>query len=237
MKGIDVFREYFRDFSDQYILIGGAACGLVFDAYEESFRATKDIDMVLFIEMLSPAFGVQFWQFIEDGQYTMRTRSSGEPEFFRFYKPQNAAFPEMIELFSRAGQSVLPSEQRYMKVHVGDDISSLSAILLNDDYYDLLHMGATQIQGISVLDAVHLIPFKAKAFLDLSGRRDIGDVIDSRKIRKHKNDIIRLASILSPSDRCQLPAVIFADMIRLVEQIEREGVQTQVINLLRTVFS
>lgn len=26
VKGLDRFRDYFRDFTDQYVLIGGAAC-------------------------------------------------------------------------------------------------------------------------------------------------------------------------------------------------------------------
>ena len=30
MKGISVFRDYFQDFQDQYVLIGGAACDLIF---------------------------------------------------------------------------------------------------------------------------------------------------------------------------------------------------------------
>ena len=29
VKGIERFREYFRDFTDQYVLIGGAACDIL----------------------------------------------------------------------------------------------------------------------------------------------------------------------------------------------------------------
>ena len=28
VKGLDKFREYFADFSEQYVLIGGAACDI-----------------------------------------------------------------------------------------------------------------------------------------------------------------------------------------------------------------
>ncbi len=28
MRGIDVFRRYFKEYQDQYVLIGGAACDL-----------------------------------------------------------------------------------------------------------------------------------------------------------------------------------------------------------------
>jgi len=45
--GIDKFREHFAGHEEQYAIIGGAACDLLFDAVGLGFRATKDIDMVL----------------------------------------------------------------------------------------------------------------------------------------------------------------------------------------------
>ena len=30
IKGLDTFKKYFRDFQNQYVLIGGAACDIVF---------------------------------------------------------------------------------------------------------------------------------------------------------------------------------------------------------------
>lgn len=46
VKGLDCFREYFKDFSDQYVLIGGSACDISFDEGGADFRATKDLDMI-----------------------------------------------------------------------------------------------------------------------------------------------------------------------------------------------
>ena len=28
VKGMEIFREYFQDYTDQYVLIGGAACDI-----------------------------------------------------------------------------------------------------------------------------------------------------------------------------------------------------------------
>ena len=50
---------------------------------------------------------------------------------------------------------------------IDDDISSLSAILLNDEYYEFLKQGRIVVDGVSVLKASYLIPFKAKAWIDL----------------------------------------------------------------------
>ena len=69
----------------------------------------------------------------------------------------------MIELFSRVPDLPLLPHAHLTPVHIADDISSLSAILLNDDYYAFLLSGRRIIDGLSVLDEKYLIPFKVKA--------------------------------------------------------------------------
>ena len=45
--GIDKFRDHFAGYEDQYALIGGAACDLIFTDAGLEFRSTKDLDVVL----------------------------------------------------------------------------------------------------------------------------------------------------------------------------------------------
>lgn len=68
VKGLDTFREYFKEFEEQYILIGGAACDILFVNNAGQFRATRDLDMVLIVEALTQKFGDKFWEFIESGK-------------------------------------------------------------------------------------------------------------------------------------------------------------------------
>lgn len=42
-----------------------------------------------------------------------------------------------------------------------------------------------------------LIPFKAKAWLDLKERKLNGEQVDSKNIKKHKNDVCRLAQLIT----------------------------------------
>ena len=57
VKGIDIFREY----TDQYVLIGGAACSVSFEEQEISFgRTTKDFDVVLIVEAQTREFVEEF---------------------------------------------------------------------------------------------------------------------------------------------------------------------------------
>ena len=41
----------------------------------------------------------------------------------------------------------------------------------------------------------YLIPFKAKAWMDLTDRRAAGEHVDSKNIKKHKNDVFRKKQI------------------------------------------
>ena len=215
VKGLDRFRDYFRDFTDQYILIGGAACDISFENSNADFRATRDLDIVLIVENLNRAFGEQFWAFIREGGYQHRAKSSGVPQFYRFDKPAQAGFPQMIELFSRTG-CILESGSELTPIHIDDSVSSLSAILLNDAYYRSLLQGRDVIDGFSVLRPTWLIPFKAKAWLDLSERKGRGEHVDSRDMKKHRNDILRMASELV-LERCEIPDEIRNDMMRFID--------------------
>ncbi len=76
---------------------------------------------------------------------------------------------------------------------------SLSAILLDENYYTALQSAKRDVNGVTIVDETILIPFKAKAFLDLSDRSEKGEKIDSDNIKKHRNDVFRLAQLL-PGD-------------------------------------
>ena len=217
VKGIDRFRDYFRDFTDQYVLIGGAACDLSFRNYNADFRATRDLDVVLIVEALTHDFGQRFWEFIRDGAYQNRARSSGTPQFFRFDKPSQAGFPLMIELFART-EYILEGGEELTPVHIDDNVSSLSAILLNEAYYQALLQGRDVIDGFSVLRHSWLIPFKAKAWLDLNERSRRGEHVDSRDLKKHRNDIIRMAAELV-LERCELPVEVRDDMATFIDSM------------------
>lgn len=232
MKGLDVFRNYFQAYSKQYVLIGGAACDIIFEEQDTAFRATKDLDLVLIVEALTPEFGQKFWQFIRDGGYKNRAKSSGAPQFYRFDKPKDPDFPYMIELFSRAAETFLGEAAGHcVPLSLGDELSSLSAILLNGDYYTLILQGRALVSELVVLSPLYLIPLKAKAWLDLSERKSRGQHIDDKDIRKHKNDVIRLASLLSGSEKCELTKTVKQDMLAFLEKLRQDPVDLKSLKI------
>ena len=61
VTGFESFKRWFSEYSEQYAIIGGTACDLLMSEEGMDFRATRDIDMVLIVESLTPQFGERFW--------------------------------------------------------------------------------------------------------------------------------------------------------------------------------
>jgi hypothetical protein len=223
IQRIQSFKDWFRDYGDNFVIIGGTACSLILSEEEVGFRATKDVDIVLLVEALNADFGNRFWEYVKESGYQHCQKSSGKPQFYRFYKPIQPNRPEMIELFSRRIDGLLlPEDAVLTPIPIGDDISSLSAILLNDDYYDFLRGGVRRIAGLPVLDELYIIPFKAKAWLDMTERKAKGDDVDSKDIRKHKRDIYRLTDIVADGFKLELPSAVEADMRDFIVGAQKE---------------
>lgn len=220
VKGLDIFRIYFERYSDSYIIIGGTACDIIIDEAGFQPRVTKDIDIILVVEALSTEFVKQFWQFIRDGRYQQREKSRDAREYYRFLKPEKKEFPYQIELFSRAPDVIVPAEDAYLTpIPVGDDLSSLSAILLNDDYYRFLISHSQVEEGLHYANVEALICLKAKAFLEIRERMEQGSKEDSRQLKKHKSDIFRLSLMLTPDSAFELPEIIQAHINQFAELI------------------
>ena len=221
--GLEKFREYFTGHENHYAIIGGAACDMLFNAAGIPFRATKDIDMVLCVEVVDAAFGEKFKAFLDAGGYEARERSDGKREFYRFHKPKDKNFPYMIELFSRKpGTLTLPKEAALTPIPVEEDVVSLSAILLDDGYYDAIQSAKRVIDGVTAVDETVLIPFKGRAFLDLSDRAAKGEKIDTKSINKHRNDVFRLAQLLPTGAKIKLADGIVTDLRRFLAIIEKD---------------
>lgn len=235
VNGIDIFKEHFSSFQDQYIIIGGFACDLLMTDAGLDFRQTADIDMILVVEALTTDFGKAFWAFIEAGGYHARQRSTGTPEFYRFVDPANPAYPKMIELFARPQNHVILHPDTHLTpLHIDDEVSSLSAILLNDDYYHFLLDGRTIVNGISLLDAEHIIPLKMKAWLDLKEKKAQGFHVNSRDIRKHRLDVFRLFPLVRENIQIPVSASVGRDIQDFIIQMREIDIRMEDIGISRS---
>ncbi len=218
VKGLGIFRDYFADYKDSFLLIGGTACDAWFAEQGLSFRATVDLDIVLIIEALSADLVSRLRSFVDEGDYQIRSRTAdGTPELYRFQKPGNDSFPKEFELFSREIElHDLHEDQRIIPVRI-EEAESLSAILLDQSYYSLIMEHRRKMEGIWMADATALIPLKARAWIDLTARKEAGEPVDSRKIKKHRRDVFALAFTL-PNERGPIiPEPVLSDLRRFCD--------------------
>ena len=90
------------------------------------------------------------------------------------------------------------------------------------------------IDGIPVLSPTCLIPFKVKAWLDLKERKMNGEQVDSKNIKKHKNDVFRLAQLITANTRQVLSPEIAEDMKKFLSEIADETVDLKSLGIRGT---
>ena len=222
--GLDRFRTHFEGHEHQYVLIGGAASDLLMVDAGLDFRATKDLDIVLIVETLDVAFSDRFWAFVEDGRYEVRQRSEQKRVLYRFQKPATPGYPAILELFSRTPEGMILADDSHLTpLPIDEEAASLSAILLDDEYYEFLKGMVRKLDGIPVLDEAAIIPFKARAWIDITARRDEGARVDDKDIKKHCNDIARLLQLLTANARYELPGLVRSDMIAFADALANQA--------------
>ena len=114
-------------------------------------------------------------------------------KYYRFVKPENKEFPFQLELFARTPDKLDIDEGVHLTpIPTDDDLSSLSAILMNEDYYSYTVQHSMEHNGIKIADTSSLIVLKTRAFLVWTQKRADGIQGVKKHIKKHKNDVFRL---------------------------------------------
>jgi len=220
MKGLNTFAEYFEEFNDQYVVIGGAACDDHFREAGLEFRVTNDIDLILVVEALNDTFIEHFWQFIKEGKYTKKEVSEDQ-NYYRFTKPEEDTFPAQLELLSLTPDAIKEKDDMHLTPIPADgDLSSLSAILMDKNYYEFTMEHSVKMGPLHRADDIALICLKAKAFLNLSEYKADGGHVNSDDIKKHKNDVFRLAATLPGDKQIELPKDIQNDIKSFIDEME-----------------
>ena len=125
----------------------------------------------------------------------------------------------------------LQIEEGIISIYIDDDISSLSAILLNDDYYNFMMEGRRIVDEICVLDAAYLIPFKMFAWNDLMDKKNRGEHVNERDLKKHKYDVFRLLEIVPNDTAITVSGSVAENISKFLEKIVPEPVALAQIGL------
>ncbi|WP_321330850.1 hypothetical protein [uncultured Bacteroides sp.] len=228
VKGLERFRDYFRDYSRNYVIIGGTACNQLLDAADVRPRATKDIDVILIVEALTDDFVKRFWEFVKAGQYELWQTAVGATRFYRFIKPADKEFPAQIELFSRVPDMItLPADAHLSPIPVGEELSSFSAILLDDIYYKYATEHGIILNDLNFLDRDALVLLKVKAYLNNIKRREQGEEVRSEDIYKHKKDIYRIVVTFQTGERFDITEELKIDLREFIARSRKEVLDTK----------
>ena len=131
----------------------------------------------------------------------------------------------MIELFSRRPDFQIDHPEIHLTpLPVSDELSSLSAIMLDDNYYWLMLAGRKTVDGVSVLGAEYLMLFKMKAWLDLRQKKAKGEHVNKDDVKKHKNDVFRLFPLVEPNTQIALHRWWGADVEQFIDAMKNESV-------------
>lgn len=226
VKGLEKFKEHFAGYEDNYVIIGGTACDVTLQNTDMRPRATDDIDMILVIEKMTPEFEKRFWEFIDLGGYTSRQRKRGDKEpvteLFRFIDPQEG-FPVQIELLSRYPEILgEPTGFHLTPIPTGEDTPSLSAILLDEEYYHHTIDSSVIEDGIRIANPLSLLCLKVKAFLNLTEEKKTNPNVHKGDIRKHRDDVFKLLAMrIDPLSPIELSDTMKAELSVFIDVMEK----------------
>jgi hypothetical protein len=123
-----------------------------------------------------------------------------------------------LEFCSRSPEGFeLGSDQDVIPVIIEPGHHSLSAILLDEAYYDLIRTHHVVRDGLWMANVTSLIPLKAYAWLRLTRSKAAGANVDSKNIAKHRSDVFRLAATLPGEPGPELAPSIGADLTSFLQ--------------------
>ena len=199
MEGLEKFREAFEAYSENYVIIGGTACDITMTGTTVRPRATHDIDMIVIVEEG------------ETPKYELYRFVDGKPDY-----------PEMIELLSRHPDILgEPKGLTIEPLPTSEETSSLSAIIMDDDFYHFTIQHSRLTNGLRHADSAALIALKARAYLNLLQDKATGKHVNSKDIKKHRSDILKNVVIMEDGE-ITAPEPIVASIRDFVSSIRND---------------
>ena len=219
--GLERFLEYFSDSKDSFVVIGGCACSQWCSESDIRYRSTQDIDMVLILESKTADFFGKFWQFIRLGGYRLlKYPDDSSSMLFRFEKPQAGVdFPKKIELLTGLTNVEVPDGVTVVHLSPDDETYSLSAILLHNEYYELVQsQRCLSVGGLPTVRPDLLILLKIKACLNLHAEKESGRFVSDHDLTKHRNDVFHLTYLLRGEYSGVLSSKVKEDLMAFIEK-------------------
>lgn len=229
VHGLTHFATRLSLYKEHYVLVGGVAADLLMSDIGGEFRPTKDLDIVVFMRPNSDFLNA-LNDYIKEGEYENRAKSSGESQYYRFNKPKKVEFPKQIELFSKKPDDLKLFEQQHIiPLQEIEASPQFSGILLEDEYYDLIKNNSLAGEQCQFIGAEAQIPLKARAFNELRERKEKGLNIEEKDIKKHRNDILQLSQALPIGKNLKISGLPLTHLNAYVDDISKLQSDAEII--------
>lgn len=229
--GFDHFCSYLSGLENLYVIIGGGAASILMEDEGLEFRATKDVDLVVLSR--SEELNTRILSYIKDGGYKTKEATEGSPRYYRFREPTKKDCPALIEVFARNELNLDLQDGQYIIPIHDVAVERLSAILLDDEYFEIIQKNlVTSQSGIPLINALANICLKARAHRELFDRKTAGDkTVDEKVVQKHLKDIWRIAAVLTGDENITLEGQPLKDIAAAIEKLDQipEGQFKQVM--------
>lgn len=219
--GFDHFCNYLTGLENLYVIIGGGAASILMEDEGLEFRATKDVDLVVLSR--SDELNTRILSYVNDGGYKTKEATEGSPRYYRFREPTKKDCPALIEVFARNELNLDLQDGQYIIPIHDDAVERLSAILLDDEYFEIIQRNlVTSQSGIPLINALANICLKACAHRELFDRKAGGDKnVDEKSIQKHLKDIWRIAVILTGDEEITLTGQPLKDLTSAIGKLDQ----------------
>ncbi|MBN8538927.1 MAG: hypothetical protein J0L82_00970 [Deltaproteobacteria bacterium] len=219
--GFDHFCNYLTGLENLYVIIGGGAASILMEDEGLEFRATKDVDLVVLGR--SEELNARILAYVKEGEYKIKEATDGSPRYYRFREPNQKNCPVLIEIFARNELNLELREGQYIIPIKDDSAEKLSAILLDDEYFEIIQNNLIKSEsGIPLINALANICLKARAHRELFDRKAAGDkTVDEKVVQKHLKDIWRLATILTGEEQITLAGQPLRDITTAIGKLDQ----------------
>ncbi|MGE3757811.1 MAG: hypothetical protein AB7H97_08645 [Pseudobdellovibrionaceae bacterium] len=219
--GFDHFCNYLKGLESSYVIIGGGAASILMEDEGLEFRATKDVDLVVLSR--SDELNNRILSYVKDGGYITKEATEGSPRYYRFREPTEKDCPPLIEVFARNELNLDLQDGQYIIPIHDDAVERLSAILLDDEYFEIIQKNLVISQsGIPLINALANICLKARAHRELFDRKTAGDkTVDEKVVQKHLKDIWRIATVLTGEEKVTLTGQPLKDLASAIGKLDQ----------------
>lgn len=205
MSGIEKIEEFFSEYADSLIIIGGQAFAYHLNYFNMNPRVTIDYD-ILVKENINHKFYDKLRELCEEAGFykfgEQNILSDGKECFFKFRNPLNEDFPIMeFFCYNPTGDAYWKdTTKHYLKnINFRDGIeTSIASLLIDKKLEDFLERNSSKHEGkMKFINILGLICLKIIAWCSNTERKRNGENVLEIDINKHSSDILKLLDIIT----------------------------------------